>query len=53
MQIEDLGPPTGNQFEVMGITIEQVSDGKIVQDWTTFDALGLLQQLGLMEQPTG
>jgi steroid delta-isomerase-like uncharacterized protein len=52
-ETEDLGPPTGNQFEVMGITIEQFSDGKIVQDWTNFDALGLLQQLGLMEQPTG
>ena len=51
-EIEDLGPPTGNQFDVGGITIEQFSDGKIVEDWTNFDALGLLQQLGLMEQPS-
>jgi len=49
-EIEDLGPPTGRQFEVTGITIERFSDGKIVEDWTNFDALGLLQQLGLVPE---
>ena len=49
-EIEDLGPPTGSQFEVTGITIEQFSDGKIVEDWTSFNALGLLQQLGLVPE---
>ncbi len=44
---EDLGPPTGNRMEVTGITIEQFSEGKIVEDWTNWDALGLMQQLGL------
>jgi steroid delta-isomerase-like uncharacterized protein len=52
-EIEDLGPPTGNQFEVTGITLEQFSEGKIVEDWTNFDALGPMQQLGLMDQPAG
>jgi predicted ester cyclase len=51
-ETEDLGPPTGNSFEVTGVTIERFSDGKIVEDWTNFDALGLMQQLGLMEQPS-
>ncbi len=51
-ETEYLGPPTGNSFEVTGITIERFSDGKIVEDWTNFDALGLMQQLGLMEQPS-
>ena len=52
-ETEDLGPPTGSPFERAGITIEQFSDGKIVEDWINFDALGLMQQLGLMEQPSG
>ena len=47
---EDFGPPTGNRIEVTGITIEQFADGKIVEDWTNFDALGLLQQLGLVPE---
>ncbi len=47
---EALGPPTGNRIEVTGITIEQFSDGKIVEDWTNFDAMGLMQQLGLVPE---
>jgi predicted ester cyclase len=48
---EDFGPPTGNRIEVTGITIEQFSEeGKIVKDWTNFDALGLMQQLGLVPE---
>ncbi len=47
---EDLGPPTGNRIEVTGITIEQFSNGKIVEDWTNFDAMGLMQQLGLVPE---
>jgi steroid delta-isomerase-like uncharacterized protein len=47
---EDFGPPTGNRIEVTGITFEQFAEGKIVEDWTNFDALGLLQQLGLVPE---
>ena len=47
---EDFGPPTGNRIEVTGITFEHFADGKIVEDWTNFDALGLLQQLGLVPE---
>ena len=48
---EDFGPPTGNRIEVTGITIERFSEeGKIVEDWTNFDALGLMQQLGLVPE---
>jgi hypothetical protein len=49
-EIEDLGPPTGSRFEVTGITIEQFSDGKIVEDWTSFDTLDMVQQLGLVPE---
>src|SRR5215203_1646222 len=52
-ETEDFGPPTGNRMEITGITIERFAEGKIVEDWTNFDALGLMRQLGLMEQPSG
>ena len=37
-------------MEVTGITIERFANGKIVEDWTNFDALGLTQQLGLIPE---
>jgi steroid delta-isomerase-like uncharacterized protein len=49
-ETEDLGPPTGNRVEITGITIERFSDGKIAEDWTNFDALGMMQQLGLVSE---
>lgn len=49
-ETEAFGPPTGNRVEVTGITVEQFADGKIVEDWTNFDALGLMQQLGLIPE---
>jgi predicted ester cyclase len=49
-ETEDFGPPTGNRAEVTGIAIERISEGKIVEDWTNFDALGLMQQLGLVPE---
>jgi steroid delta-isomerase-like uncharacterized protein len=52
-ETEEFGPPTGKRMEITGITIERFADGKIVEDWTNFDALGLMRQLGLMEQPSG
>ena len=45
------GPPTGKQMDITGITIKRVSDGKIVESWTNFDALGMMQQLGLIPEP--
>ncbi len=47
---EAFGPPTGNQIEVTGIVIQRFAEGKIVEDWTVFDALGMMQQLGLVPQ---
>jgi len=39
-------PPTGKQIEVIGITVNRISEGKIAEDWTVWDSLGLLRQLG-------
>jgi steroid delta-isomerase-like uncharacterized protein len=44
-------PPTGKQAVATGITIFRVANGKAVEGWTNFDALGLLRQLGVVAAP--
>lgn len=39
-------PATGTIATSTGISISRVAGGKIVEDWTNWDALGLMQQLG-------
>lgn len=41
-------PPTGKTGTVRGITILQISKGKIKTEWTEYDRLGLLRQLGVI-----
>ena len=43
--------PTGRQATITGISIERVVDGKIVEDWTNWDTLGMMQQLGAIPEP--
>ena len=52
-ETEAFGPPTGKQMEITGITIKRLSEGKIVEAWTNFDALGMMQQLGLLPEAAG
>lgn len=44
-------PPTGKQVTMTGMDIHRIVDGKIVEEWSNFDALGLLQQLGVVPPP--
>ena len=39
-------PPSRKQIAIWGITISRVADGKIVEEWNSWDLLGLMQQLG-------
>jgi steroid delta-isomerase-like uncharacterized protein len=39
--------PTGKKISVDGITINHVADGKIMDSYVSWDALGLMQQLGV------
>ena len=39
-------PATGKKVTVTGIGIDRVVDGKIVEHWEQFDAMGMMQQLG-------
>lgn len=39
---------TGKQATVTGITVDRIVGGRIVESWTNWDTLGLLQQLGVV-----
>jgi steroid delta-isomerase-like uncharacterized protein len=39
-------PATHNKSTVTGIGIDRFEDGKIVEAWTNWDTLGMMQQLG-------
>lgn len=49
-ETEDFGPATGNRIEITGITIDRFDEDRIVEEWTSYDALGLLQQIGLIPE---
>jgi steroid delta-isomerase-like uncharacterized protein len=40
--------PTGKQVGYSGILIYRVANGKIAEQWTEFDLLGFLKQLGVL-----
>ena len=42
--------PTGKQFVISGVTVVRFTDGKIVEGWINWDALGLMQQLGVVPE---
>jgi len=48
-------PATGKKAEQSGITIWRIVDGKIKEEWSAFDQLSLMQQLGLLpdQKPSG
>jgi predicted ester cyclase len=43
--------PTGRAITVDALSVFRVADGKIVEEWTVWDALGLLQQVGAVPAP--
>jgi predicted ester cyclase len=44
-------PPTNNRVTLTGMSIERVSGDKIVETWDSYDAMGLMQQLGVIPEP--
>lgn len=42
--------PTGNQFAISGVTIVRFANGKMVESYVNWDALGLMQQLGVVPE---
>jgi predicted ester cyclase len=43
--------PTGKQISITGISIARFTGGKMVDGWVNWDALGLMQQLGVVAEP--
>jgi len=43
--------PTGKDVTVSGLTISRFEGGMVVEDWTNWDTLGLLVQLGAIPEP--
>ena len=44
-------PATGKKANTTGVMTTKFDDGKIVEVWSFFDNLGLMQQLGLVPTP--
>jgi steroid delta-isomerase-like uncharacterized protein len=42
--------PTGKQFTISGISVSRLSNGKMVEGWVNWDALGMMQQLGVVPE---
>jgi steroid delta-isomerase-like uncharacterized protein len=45
--------PSGNRVEIAGMTVNRVSEDKIEETWTLYDALGMMQQIGAIPSPEG
>jgi steroid delta-isomerase-like uncharacterized protein len=43
--------PTGKPIAITGIAIHRIENGKIIEIWANWDALGLSQQLGVVSMP--
>jgi steroid delta-isomerase-like uncharacterized protein len=42
--------PTGKQINITGVTIARLANGKMAEGWVNWDALGLMQQLGVVPE---
>jgi steroid delta-isomerase-like uncharacterized protein len=46
-------PPTEKSVSVSGITIDRIAGGRIAESIGSWDALGMMQQLGILSGPAG
>jgi len=44
-------PATGRAVEITGTTLFRMDDGRIAEEWTCANSLGLMKQLGLLPPP--
>jgi steroid delta-isomerase-like uncharacterized protein len=42
--------PTGKQFNITGVSIARFASGKMAEGWVNWDALTLMQQLGVVPE---
>lgn len=43
--------PSNKRVKVSGMSLQQIKNGKIVEEWVEFDALGMMQQIGAITMP--
>jgi len=43
-------PPTGKQVNITGVSIARFANGKMEEGWVNWDALALMQQLGVVPE---
>ncbi len=43
--------PTGKEVTITGIDVLRIAEGKVVERWAEYDALGMMQQLGVVPEP--
>jgi steroid delta-isomerase-like uncharacterized protein len=43
-------PASGKHVEVTGISVDRFEGGRVVEGWTNWDTLGMLQQLGAVPE---
>ncbi|MDI9238261.1 ester cyclase [Lysobacter sp. LF1] len=44
-------PATGRAVQITGTTLFRMADGRIAEEWTCADSLGLMRQLGMLAPP--
>lgn len=44
-------PATGRAVQITGTTLFRLADGRIAEEWTCADSLGLMRQLGMLPAP--
>ena len=44
-------PATGKTVEITGTTLFRLDEGRIAEEWTCANSLGLMKQLGLLPTP--
>jgi predicted ester cyclase len=42
--------PTGRDMSFIGIWLARLREGKLAEQWVSFDALGLLRQIGAIAE---
>src|SRR5215213_7633103 len=43
-------PASGNRMEMGGMSIDRFSDGRFVESWESYDALGMMRQIGALPE---
>jgi steroid delta-isomerase-like uncharacterized protein len=46
-------PPTGKEVEITNMSMCRIEGGKMAEEWPAPDRLGMMQQLGVIGQPSG